>query len=447
MLRSLVVLAIIAIGIRYSFKGAFYTLLFYLWLAYFRPDYWLWTDFVSPLRLSFVVGVVLLISAAFSKERLRLGFGPLLFLAFFGHTLVSTILSVRVEYSMPYWQEFAKTIVVCYLMIVLITTEERLRLVLLVIALSLGFEGAKQGWAELIRRPGAVNTNEWPMLGDNNGVAMGMLMLVPLWIALASTANRVWERRTGYFFAAGVAYRAISTYSRGGFLAALALGAFYLTYTKRKAVALSIAALAAIALTFVLPSQFWERMGTIRTAAERADGIDESAAGRWHFWGVATWMANDNPFFGVGHNAYHVAYDRYDDSDGRFGRARAVHSSWFGILAEQGYLGFALFAAILARAFFVCLHARRALRSCANPGNLPAYADAIQAGLIVATIGGSFISVHYTELLWHTMALAMVIELLVSERIAAASNNGPSHQQRTGIELHRRGQLASRRAE
>lgn len=430
MLRSAIVLAIIAIGIRYSFKGAFYTLLFYLWLAYFRPDYWLWTDFVSPLRLSFVVGVVLLVSSALSKERLRLGLGPLLFLAFFGHTLVSTLLSVRVEYSMPYWQEFAKTIIVCYLMIVLTTTEERLRLVLLVIALSLGFEGAKQGWAELIRRPGALNTNEWPMLGDNNGVAMGMLMLVPMWIALASTASRVWERRTGYFFAAGVAYRAISTYSRGGFLAATALAVFYLTHTKRKFAAIVIASATAGVLVSVLPSQFWERMGTIRTAAERAESIDESAAGRWHFWEVATFMANANPFFGVGHNAYHVAYDRYDTSDGRFGRGRAVHSSWFGILSEQGYMGFALFAAILARAFYVCARARRKLRSCPNPGNLPAYADAIQGGLIVATIGGSFISVHYTELLWHTMALATVVDLLVSERTAGVSRNQTSlHQQ------------------
>ena len=44
MLRTIFVFILIVLGIRYSLKGAFYLLLFYLWIAYFRPDAWIFTD-------------------------------------------------------------------------------------------------------------------------------------------------------------------------------------------------------------------------------------------------------------------------------------------------------------------------------------------------------------------------------------------------------------------
>jgi hypothetical protein len=64
--------------------------------------------------------------------------------------------------------------------VVLADDVKKFRLVLLTISVSLGFEATKQGWAELLIRPGAPNMNTLPLLGDNNGVAVGILMLVPL---------------------------------------------------------------------------------------------------------------------------------------------------------------------------------------------------------------------------------------------------------------------------
>jgi hypothetical protein len=45
------------------------------------------------------------------------------------------------------------------LLVVLVTTEERLRMVFVLICVSLAFEGAKQGWAQLVLNPGGVNSN------------------------------------------------------------------------------------------------------------------------------------------------------------------------------------------------------------------------------------------------------------------------------------------------
>jgi hypothetical protein len=61
-----------------------------------------------------------------------------------------------------------------------------------------------------------------------------MLMLVPILTALAATSKWRLEKYFCYFLVVGVLYRAISTYSRGGFLAMIGLGLHYLLRTKRK---------------------------------------------------------------------------------------------------------------------------------------------------------------------------------------------------------------------
>ena len=57
MLRNVFVALIILVGLAHSLKGPFYAVLLYLWVAYFRPDAWLWTNWISvvasPLSLGF----------------------------------------------------------------------------------------------------------------------------------------------------------------------------------------------------------------------------------------------------------------------------------------------------------------------------------------------------------------------------------------------------------
>ena len=58
MLRTLFVLIVATIGGLAAFRGAFYALLWYFWIAYFRPETWVWNDLISQLRLSLVAGFV-----------------------------------------------------------------------------------------------------------------------------------------------------------------------------------------------------------------------------------------------------------------------------------------------------------------------------------------------------------------------------------------------------
>jgi probable O-glycosylation ligase (exosortase A-associated) len=419
MLRTIFVLGIIGLGGYLSLHSAFNGLLFYLWYAYFRPETWIWTDLLMDSYISWIIGIYVVGRAAFS-ERFRFDLRIALLLLFVAQTLLSTLSSSQAAYAWPYWKDFFKSTVITYLIAVMVTDTARLRLVLLTIGLSLGFEATKQGWAQFILDPGGVNINPLPMLGDNNGIAVGMLMLVPILTSLAATSTTKWARHTLRFMAFGVFFRAISTYSRGGFLACLGLGLAYLLRSHKRVPALAGMLLATTIIGPVLPDAFWDRMGTINSAQEDPESADASVRGRLHFWYVAIRMANDHPFIGVGHNAFNANYDYYDDSDGAFGTARAVHSSWFAVLAEQGYTGLAIYVSVMFLAFTACARARKAGRAGPEHADLKQFGFAIESGLVAFVIGGSFVTLQYTELIWHIVGVSMVLDVLAKRALATA---------------------------
>jgi probable O-glycosylation ligase (exosortase A-associated) len=423
MFRSIFVVLLILIGLRYCFKGAFYVLLFYIWMAYFRPEQWLWYDFVSPMRLSLSIGILLCIAGFFARDKFRFGPGQILLVAFLLHGMVSTIVSPWAEWAWPGLIEFGGIAVITYFITMLVNTEQRLRLMVMVMAFSLSFEGAKQGWARLVLDPGGINENFHKMLGDNNGVAVGMLMTVPLLTALARSSTRRLEKYADRFLAIGMIYRALSTYSRGGFVSCAGLALHYLFTSGRKVVAaLAIAVMTGL-LIYVVPDAYWDRMETIPGVGESDEARpgDTSMESRMYFWEVGLDMAKSRPAFGVGPKAYEAAFNYYAGT--QWGRNRAVHSSWFGMLAETGFFGFAIFLAILGLAFFETWRVRRLARRNPDLVNLGHYATAFQGSLVVFCLGGTFVSFHYMEYVWHVVGLSWTVGHLANQRMAALAES------------------------
>jgi probable O-glycosylation ligase (exosortase A-associated) len=433
MLRAIFVLGLTLAGACLALKGPLQALLFYIWNAYFRPEEWVWgdtRDLILTLNASFWAGVLVVLSTLFGRTRLLWNGHIALVFLFAGHAALSAQLSVYSDYAWLFCGDFLRAVIITYLIAVLANDERKLHAVLLVMALSLGFEGAKQGWAELIRNPGERNDNTIAFLGDNNGVAVGMLMLVPILGAMAKTASHRWIRRLHLFLLGGVVYRALSTYSRGGFLAAGVLAIVYWVRSRRKAAVMGGTLLVAAVFLRVMPDAFWNRMHTITTYEETQDW---SALSRLHFWRVAVTMAGDNPFLGVGFHSFNPAYDEYDSSFGQYGETRSVHSSWFGVLSELGYPGFTLYILIIGLAIRNCQVARRRCAGKLHRNNLAAYAVACETSLWVAVTGGSFLPFQYNEMLLHMIGLSIALRSVAlraepsggaDERRAPASHAG-----------------------
>jgi len=172
-LRTIFVIIVTLLGVVYAFQGAIYTLLFYLWVAYFRPEAWVWYDWVRAINLSWIAGVATLLATLGARPVWRFNLQVGLLFAFLAQSTLSLIASAHGDYAFPYWVEFAKTITIAYVIALLVSDAPKYRLVLLTIGLSLGFEAAKQGWAGLILHPGSPNNNDLPLFGDNNGIAVG----------------------------------------------------------------------------------------------------------------------------------------------------------------------------------------------------------------------------------------------------------------------------------
>jgi putative inorganic carbon (HCO3(-)) transporter len=413
--RTLFVVVILAVGWGFALQSPLYAACLYLWIAYFRPESWAWSDIFTTLNLSYFAGVYLVIRTLASGTKLSLDWRSGALLIFLGLSLVSTAFALDPAYSFGYWQGFAKMIVVSVLLTGIIQTSGDLRLILMVITLSLGFEAGKQGWAQLVLNPGARNDNGVPFLGDNNLVAVGMAMLLPIVGALATTATG-WQKRGFQFLSVGVLYRAISTYSRGGFLSIGAVGAIWFWRSPNKLKTLIAVAIAAALIGPVLPPQFWQRMSTITAPA---DARDDSQQGRLHFWQVAVAMANDRPWTGVGHSGYQRAYNQYDWTEGQYKTNRAVHSAWLGVLAETGYPGLLVFLFILFGSFRACRRVRLAAKRGEVTSPLGAYAVAFETSLVAFMVGGSFVSFQYCEMLWHYFALTIALERVAAREMAA----------------------------
>ncbi len=422
MLRLLFVFLVIALGAAYSFKGPFYLLLFYVWYAYFRPDTWVWdASLIASLNLSLVLGTMLLLTTLVTRiGRVRLTPLTGLVAVFLIHNLISLMVSSYTdELSWIAFEQFAKAAIITLLIPLLVDSDQKLRLLLLTMGLSLGFEGAKQGWAQLVTNPGAVNTNQVPFLGDNNHVAVGMLMLVPVLGSLGASATLGWERRLHKFLAVGVLYRALATYSRGGFLSALVLGGVALVRSKRRGRALMAIALVTALILPVMPEAFWDRMGSILTPGEIRSEVaggqvveDSSARGRLHFWSVARSMAESQPIFGVGHSNYSRAYNDYDTSLGQYGESRAVHSSWFGTLAELGVVGLLLFVSIMVLTLRAGGATRRMMRDSPDRSMLYQAGIMLETSMLVFCVGGTFVTMQYNEMVWHFIGIGMTLEAL-----------------------------------
>ncbi len=408
MLRNLLVFGILAVGAYYCFQGPFFVLLLYIWNAYFRPDSWLWDpQFLISLRISYVLGVAVVVTSLLSKERFRLSGHCVLILLILLHSLASTLLSANVKYAWADWVDFLKALMITLLIPTLVNDRRKLFMLVTVMCISLGFEGAKQGWLGMLRNPGAINSNEILFLGDNNGVAVGMLMLAPLFGALAATTKSKWVKRALLFLSVGVVYRALSTYSRGGFLSCGTLALIYWFRSKEKiklAVGFTVTALIVLP---VLPDAFWDRMQTITTYEEVED---DSALSRLHFWKVAVKMADDRPLVGIGFNSFNVTYNKYDFSFGQYGEGRSVHSVWFGVLAELGYLGLCLYLLALFFTLRNCAYARKVAARNPEHGDLQRFANSVETSIWVFLVGGSFLPFQYNEMLWHLIGVSMALK-------------------------------------
>jgi putative inorganic carbon (HCO3(-)) transporter len=378
---------------------------------------WLWISIMNPHRLSygFIYSMPLLDGLAavtiFScivhwKEKASAEFHPILkvLLVFYIWCTLTTLFSVNILLSYPDWVAFSKTLVLVFFLALFMNEKHWILAATGVFTISIAFFGVKGGLFTLrggggYRVYGPPGT-DW---GSNNGMAIAMLLAGPVFIGLTGTLRGGLFKLAGYGSTLLCLLTVLGTQSRGGLVGLLAmLGAVFLR-SRRKVLALLFVPLLLAGGFLFMPQSWHDRMATIINY--EAEG---SANTRLIQWEYAIDISLERPLFGNGfdaffHQPYYRKYVAYKDKN------RAVHSSLFQVLGEQGYIGLAMYYSMLIM-LIVC--SKRYSLLCKDRKDLlwaSSLIGVIQFSMIGFMFNGLTINVAYLDLMYYLLAVEVLL--------------------------------------
>jgi len=250
-----------------------------------------------------------------------------------------------------------------------------------------------------------IGRNIGSMLGDPNDLSLTLLFPASFALAVLLTRGNSWAWRLLSLVTYGAIIAAIiATQSRGGLLGIAAVTGVFAYRLIRSKLLLGVVSTLAMGVLFAVAG-IDDRV----SGGAHEEGIGESAMGRIYAWGAAFRMAIDHPVSGVGLNNFlgnYWAYSAHWD-----GQNHAVHSTWFGVLAETGFVGLAVFLVMVA---ITMILVRRSVGLLApgRPGHVhEAYlvAQGVQAGLVGFVVSGTFLTMGFLWPFYILLALAVAV--------------------------------------
>jgi probable O-glycosylation ligase (exosortase A-associated) len=212
----------------------------------------------------------------------------------------------------------------------------------------------------------------------------------------------------------------LGTYSRGGLIALVVVFAALWWRTQRHLLTAGFLVTAAIAILVIFPQKWNNRMATIETYDS-----DDSFQSRVDAWKTALRIGFDRPFVGAGYRATEETsiYARYNPENKKT-HGRAVHSVYFEVLADHGFVGFGLFAFMLFLAFRNC---RWVAKKCSSMHDLQwlAYlASMLEVGFIGYAVGGAALSVAYYDVFLVLIVVSSLLRDYAQREVKALDKSG-----------------------
>ncbi|MBI5432213.1 MAG: putative O-glycosylation ligase, exosortase A system-associated [Planctomycetes bacterium] len=413
-MRDLIFASIILFLLPVVYRRPFIGLLVFSWLAYMRPQDLCW-GFARPQRWSFLVAVVTM-AGYFSRPRQEFYRRDIRANALMALVVIVglSVLAGSEQSSDQFnrYVEFAKIVGVTLFTTTLVSTPERLRVLVWVIAMSFGFYGVKVGLGgvlsggnmEVLRGPGG-------MMEDNNDFSLALCMALPLLIHIGSSEKRPALRRGVWMMVPLTALTVIMTHSRGGFLSLVTcLG--LLTWRSRNRVAgFALAAVAALVTVLVLPDSAFERLHTLQNVEQ-----DGSAMGRIAAWKTAIRMASDNPVLGVGFQMFRRHYSQYSLNPGEY--VRVAHNSYLQVWAETGTIALMLYLFLIFYSLWRVWSLRRDAKRYFNSSWIINYATMFEASLCAFIVGGTFLNRFAFDLFYQYVGIIIALEAISYREMA-----------------------------
>jgi len=193
------------------------------------------------------------------------------------------------------------------------------------------------------------------------------------------------------------------TYSRGAMTGLVAVMTLMLAKSKQRLLLLPVVLMGMVIALVFAPPAWKERMDFTRKGA----ALDNSAYSRLNSWKFARNLAWDYPIFGGGFDTFtKELFDRYAPNSND---VHGPHSIYFGVLAEHGYVGLALYLSLVASCF---ASLRRIGKRARRMGDDVArnYANAFGFSLVGFLTSGLFLGRAYFDYYFSIICFIVVLK-------------------------------------
>lgn len=418
--RDIIVLAVILGAAPICFFRPYFGILMWTWVAYFNPHRMTW-GIAYNFPVAALIGGATLAGLPFAKDTNRriLTLETLLLLLMWGWFCVTTahaaydpVLIHHLDDTKLELARISKILLMTLIMVWLISSKEKLRYLFLVTAFSFGFFAIK-GALFVGRTSGQFRVYGPPgsFIEDNNALGLALNMMLPVFYFMARSEPNKWVRRFMHaaFFCGIVAV--ILTYSRG---ALLGLGVVLITLalkSKHKILAALLLLVCAWTVITFAPGKWMDRMGRFFHG-----NLDNSAELRLNAWHFAFVLATHYPLTGGGLKTFTPElYQRFTPELDFAG----AHSIYFQALAENGFVGLALFLLLLGSSLASLANLRRHARLLPSAQWMIPYTYMLQLSLMAYMISGAFLELGYFDLFYQVVASVILLKILYQRELLA----------------------------
>lgn len=419
-MRDYIVLAIVLGSVPICLISPYIGVLMWYWVTYFNPHRFTW-GIAYDFPVAIVVAVPTLLGTVFARKSLRSlvtqeGILLMLLWAWFGITYLHAqgvpLFTLNMEDAAYEMSHMSKILLFTLVMMLLVTTRERLRGLLLVTASSLGLLAVK-GAAFGIRTGGEYRVWGPPdsFLSDNNAFALALNMAIPLLFFLARDEKRRWLKYSLHLMFACAVLVVLLTYSRGGLLGLTVVVIAVLLRARYKIIGGTLAVFAVLFVLSYAPDAWMARMGRFASG-----DLDGSAEQRLVSWGTSWRFVHDYPITGGSFDVLPNVdvFQRYEPRPlpGGF-LSSGPHSIYFQILADHGFPGLFLFLSMIGVSLWSLWQVKRRARQSPSTVYLVDYAYMVQISIVGFMVSGAFLGFAYLDVIYEMVGLAAVIKMLL----------------------------------
>jgi putative inorganic carbon (hco3(-)) transporter len=401
------------------FKRPFVGILLLAGLGYMNPHRLCYT-FMRDMPVVMIVVLVTFIGMLASREARRMTWSReivvlVMFIIWMG---ITTTQAFYFDLAFEQFKKVFKIQILTFMTLIMLTSVHRLHALVWAIVLSLGFYGVKGGIFTIMK--GGVHRVQGPpgtFIEGNNEMALALVMTIPLmrYLHLQESSRLV---RAGLVVAMVLtSLAAVGSQSRGALVALVVTGSYFWWKSRQKFLTTLVLGAAIGLARWIMPEEWYARMRTIETYDQ-----DASAIGRINAWWTA-WNTAMDRVTGGGFEMWRSAvFARYAPDPSN---VRDVHSIYFEILGEHGFIGLFFYLTLIGLTWLTCWKISRLAKK--DPGTRWAadLATMIQVTLVGYMSAGAFLGLAYFDYFYHLVAIVVVTHALVRQRLQVGTAQQP----------------------